>query len=249
MELGIELLLGMELGPKSAEITLLTNDPANPAVNLIARWRVVAPFELEPMEVDFGSLRPGAKAERVVVVRRNGSTSLDRLRASSPSKDLTADIEETGNPDAKQLRLTLITDGESISQSSLVDLSTGDGVRPFSLPVRWRIEGPVSVTPPALFTSNVAPGALVKQRVLFRSAADLSKIQMRHVKGANGDDVNDVTIDRVEAGKSGFITVALAWRAPEVIGPARRTLVFEFDNPELGEMQVPWSIIVAKPES
>lgn len=94
-ELDVNLKPDAPLGALREQITLITDDAANPRIPILVDARVESEYTINPAVVDFGSLKPGAQVAKNVVIRGKkpfrvtGLTSADlgdRLSAKFPQE-------------------------------------------------------------------------------------------------------------------------------------------------------------------
>lgn len=93
------------------QMTLVTNDPVTPHISVLVEGRVEAPYGVITKLVDFGTVDPGARLDRIVVVRGQQDFDIEKIESEH-----TAGVFEVRLPKSPQryhkLPLTLIAPKE-----------------------------------------------------------------------------------------------------------------------------------------
>jgi hypothetical protein len=218
---------------KSASVAVHTNDPTRPVVTLRVSWRSHSPVEVDPLEIDFGRVRPGESVQRIATVIRHGPSGKDFGIA-----DVTASPTD---------RVRVVRRGDELAISLTAGMSPGSqhgriSVRPagqgqdrLNVPLRWHVADVVEVRPRELMAGTGEPGQRVTSRVIV-SAEPGTQLDLKNVywDGAPSEVATGwrkLTADRG--------VVELAWTLPKAGGFRRGELVIECAKPAPRTFRVP----------
>lgn len=148
---------------RSAGVAVLSNDPANPRIQLRVSWQGVAPLECRPREINLGKILPGESAERIIeVVRRaegDSACRIERVECVPPEqitvhrisgKHVAADKQ---NP-AERFRVHLVASEERGERAAQVHFQLADCWRArLVVPVHWKVRHLIEVSPSHLLLS------------------------------------------------------------------------------------------------
>ena len=161
-----------EAEERLATITVFTNDPVQPRTVLQLVWRAVAPRRIDPPTLDFGTLRPGERAEKTARLVRLDVPGAEpgRITAVTRPDGAPFTVERTG--DALRVLLTAPAEAGDGTGTVSVELDGAwvDGLR---LPVRWRVRDVVDVRPGVVSFNPGPPGGERSTRVIVSAEGPL----------------------------------------------------------------------------
>lgn len=223
---------------KSASVEVHTNDPLDPVQKLRVSWRSHAPIELEPLEIDFGRVRPGQTVQRSASLRRHGSAG-----------EMCEVIEVSASP-ADVVRAARTNDRVSLTLVSGSSLGPHHGTltvrlstcwrEELSVPLRWHVADVIDVQPRELLAGSGTAGERITGRVIV-SAEPGSRLEIEDVgwNGASSDA--GVTWKRLSEDRA---IVEVTWMLPATSGSYRGELVIDCSGPENRRLHVPVSAYV-----
>ena len=167
---------------RSPRVVVPTNDPAASEVGLEVRWHAVGALTPDPLELDFGTLRPGAGATRTVrLVRRDlgGPAPEAGEPAARGAAGRSGDapiVVEAATAGGFTVRLTAPADDGPGGAVVTVPLTGGAAGGPSHLrvPVRWVVRDLAGLTPARLSFAAVGPGAETVARAIVAGDGPLS---------------------------------------------------------------------------
>ena len=240
---------------KTAAVTLETDDPNRPTVRLEVAWRAVAPLTPDPLDLDFGALRPGDSVERTLrLVRRDlpGSTPGSPGEASvSPTSRLTV-VRTNGTGGLAEWSIVVRLEAPDLAGAgagTLVIPIEGGWTDALRVPVRWEVRDVVAVKPPAAAIRAAAAGAPARVRVVVVGAGPISMAVPPVWEGPDGwadmtAAILKLTPDRFAVDLSGTLPEApgrhsgVLWLPVAVRGAAVA------DEPAVRTLRVPVSAFV-----
>ena len=158
---------------RAARVTVYTDDPRAPATDLRIAWRSVAPWTPDPPELDFGALRPGETAEKIVRLRRHrvaglAAGSVGQLSATPAAlaAGRAADTDDAAGYSAVRVRLTAPPEFGP-GRGSVTAAVEGGWADALAVPVRWEVRDVVTAAPPRAFLGAGPPGSPGRARVLI----------------------------------------------------------------------------------
>ncbi|MGC1273888.1 MAG: DUF1573 domain-containing protein [Planctomycetaceae bacterium] len=223
---------------KSATVEVHTNDPSDPVQKLHVSWRSHAPMELDPLEIDFGRVRPGQTVQRSASLLRHGSAGETcEVTEVSATPAERVRIARTGD----RLSLTLLSASSPGPQHGTLTVHL-DGCwrKDVSIPLRWHVADVIEVQPRELLAGSGTAGERVTGRVIV-SAEPGSRLEIDDVswRGESGDA--DVASTRLTAERA---IAEIVWTLPADSGTHRGELVIECSGPKDRTLRVPVSAYV-----
>jgi hypothetical protein len=233
-------------GRKDVTITVRSNDPLHSSVTLRLDWNAVAPLTFSPASLDFGTLLPGEAAEQFVTVVDNDSGTspckIDRV-VCSPSKRLGIFDEEnqsvTGSPaSAGKYRIRLDAGASSGRRNGKVLLYFADCSESWiSLPVSWRVQPLIEVTPGSLYLGHGKPGEIRTGRIVISSRRS-EHLEVSDIFLAENSLQEAIEMERLTKHS---ILLILKLRLPSKPGITQTDLVINCTGPVEHTIRVPVS--------
>ena len=217
-----------EAGEKRVRIEVVTDDPLRPVTPLVLAWRASAPRAISPASLEFGTLRPGATAERradwaIAPAGRAGTVSAVR------ATDGLAAVADDGG-----LTVRLTAGAAPGPRSGMVTVDLADAFTPLlNLPVRWTVADVVSVRPGTLLLGVGPPGSPARGRVAVSAPDGGLAIAGASVEGVPGAAA---AVGSRTAGRGEVVVTATL---PEVPGPFSGALTVEIEAPVRRTVTVP----------
>jgi hypothetical protein len=216
-ELNFTVNISTPRGHVEKHITLPSNDPSQPSVNLTLKADIVPTFDVVPQAVSLGNIHQGTITNIAANVKRIDGKPLGLTRAESGQAFVRVKLEPVeGSPDAGQLRIEVEAEGAPRQFNETVKVFAGDSTQPaVTVPVSGRIVGDVTANPEAQFWGiadpETWPGGHPEQQqrkfsiVLNKPGATLE------IKKAT-TELSDVSVEvkPIEAGKSYEVVATLA---------------------------------------
>ena len=97
-ELEVNLKPEAPLGVLREQVTLITDDAANPQIPVLVDGRVESDFTINPTVVDFGTLAPGAQASKNVVIRGRKPFTVTGVRNANLGERIAAKLPAESKP-------------------------------------------------------------------------------------------------------------------------------------------------------
>jgi hypothetical protein len=97
-ELEVNLKADAPLGVLREQLTLLTDDAANPQIPVLVDARVESDFTVSPAVVDFGTLAPGAQGSKNVVIRGKRPFTVSGVSSANLGERITAKLPAEAKP-------------------------------------------------------------------------------------------------------------------------------------------------------
>lgn len=228
-----------EQGHNLSVVSLTTNDPANPLMQLKIEGVIKPQVVAQPMDVDFGSVRHGSAAVRDVVVSDMvGGTgfAVKSVKNDSPYIKVTESARSDGKPGASlQVALSPSTPPGPISDTLRIETSRA----PLRVAILGVVNGDLIVKP-----NQVSFGILQHHQGAVRIVR-LTNQGSRTIKVLGVDSTSNSVFARVAPvtpGKEYKLTVALRPNTPD--GQVRGALTIRTDDPQQTTLTVPYYGIV-----
>lgn len=224
---------------KSASVSVHTNDPTQPVVNLTVSWRAHAPVEVEPLEIDLGRVRPGQTVERTATIVRhmppNEACRVEKVSAGP------ADAVQVSR-DSDRLTLLLVAGSSPGPQRGelTIDLK-GCWRESVSVPLRWHVADVIEAQPRELMAGSGAPGQRVKGRVVV-SAEPGRRLEVQKVRWEEPQSGVETNWKRLNEERA---IVDVVWTLPHAAGVHRGNLVVECASPEARTFHIPVTAYVS----
>lgn len=97
-ELEVNLKPDAPLGALREQVTLITDDAANPQIPVLVDGRVESDFNINPTVVDFGTLAPGAQGSKNVVIRGRKPFTVSAVRNANLGERIAAKLPGEAKP-------------------------------------------------------------------------------------------------------------------------------------------------------
>jgi hypothetical protein len=228
-----------EQGHSLSVITLTTNDPANPSLQLKLEGVIKPQVEAQPMDIDFGNVHHGSGASREVVISDmvgGAGFALKSVKNANPYIKVTQSPRTDGKPGALlHVALLPTMPPGPISDTLRIDTSRA----PLRVAILGVVTGDLVVKPPQI-SFGILPhhqGAVRTVRLTNRGSRAVK------VLGVESTDHSVVAqVAPVTAGKEFKLTVALRPNTPD--GQIRGALTIHTDDPQQTTLTVPYYGIV-----
>lgn len=228
-----------EHGHSLSVVTLATNDPHKPKIDLKIEGDVKPQVTAEPADLDFGKVHHGAAVSRKVVLSDLVSGkrfALKSVKNSSPYIKVTTGARSDGKPGAVlHVKLLPTMPPGPISDTIQID----NNLSPLRVAVLGTVEGDLTVKPP-----QVSFGILPHHQGAIRIIR-LTNTGRRAVKVLGVESTNhsvQAQVQPVTPGKEYKVTLALRPNTPD--GQIRGALTIKTDDPQQTTLTVPYFGIV-----
>lgn len=231
---------------KESGLTIVTNDPLQPKLQLTVRWRAIAAVEFQPHRLEFGGVRPGEVVrQRVKVIRRQSfgvDTTLSEITVPVGSRLSTLTGNRALNETSAFFEVEL-TAGKKLGEHRevLAGVFQYDNFQPLKLPVSWTVRDELETSPKALFFGHLSPGAKVRRKVLV-SADKTESLEISATRLRLGNIDADLSSTKLT---DSVMVVDLLVRAPESTGDYSDTLEIECVSKRRSTLLVPVSLVVS----
>jgi hypothetical protein len=226
-----------KFGPTTINITVTTNDPVTPTLNLSLTGRVAQPFRTSITEVNFGTVQKGTPIpDKTFDVITSGAQAITEIKTDN--EQVKASYERI--PEAEKVpgyRVTVKVEGVlPVGQlRSLVSIGTTvASQKTLTVPVLAVVEGEVTVKPRTFNFGKVKRGEPTTKTVEIEKAgnADL-KIENVSVKP---EGTFTAKVEEVKGGKAYKIVLGVAPDAKD--GYSRGTVSIKTNVPGETDLQV-----------
>lgn len=155
-------------------LTLMTAQGQETEVRLAVESNILSDIVLNPGTIDFGTVSRGKNPSATLTIERVGAPDWRALRMVSPSKALTATLQEVsrgGGMVRYQLSVALRPDAPAGSLRDEIQVVTNDRESPtIPIQVTAQIQGDLTATPAVLALGEATSAEGVKGRYLIRGA-------------------------------------------------------------------------------
>ena len=228
-----------EQGHSLSVITVATNDPRNPGLELKIEGVIKPQLAADPVAVDFGRVRHGTAASRQVVIddlTGGKGFALKSVKNSSPYIKVTEAARRDGKPGALlAVALSPAMPPGPISDTIRIDTS----LAPLRVAILGVVTGDLTIEPPQV-SFGILPHHQGATRIIR-----LTNQGDRTVKVLGVESTNHSVLARVEPvtpGKEYKVTLALQPGTPD--GQIRGALTIRTDDPRQTTLTVPFYGIV-----
>ena len=162
------------IGQRSATITVVFDRPYYTEAQLYVRGYIRRDVVFQPSSVDFGTIREGESAQRVIAVEYAGRSDWQITAGRVPNPFLSLETRETKR-NAGRVGYELVVHLAANAPAGAIDteltLETNDsrGNR-VPLSVTGQVVAPLSVSPALLYLGNASSGQVLKSRLVVRAA-------------------------------------------------------------------------------
>jgi hypothetical protein len=248
-----ELAFTLNVGPNRANlqkhITVTSNDPKNPKVDLTVLAEYIPIFDLVPPSFYIDNFRLGSSTNLSVSVNRTDGKKLviSKLEPSKPWILAKFDAEKT-NEQSGQISISVTPDGDPRRFYENVRVFTGDEKeQPFLVSVQGRLVGDVSFTPESMYwmigpqsleNGKIREGYAI-QRLIVSATAPGKTVTVTNLVCS----LKEIKLElkSLEKGRS-YEVMAKLTDAPS--SSMTGTITFETDVPKQAKVTVPLTINV-----
>ena len=228
-----------EQGHSLSVVTLATNDPAAPSLQLKIEGVIKPQVQAQPVDIDFGSVRRGATAERDVLVSDlvgGSGFALKSVTNASPYIKVTQAPRPDGRPGALlHVTLTPAMLAGPISDTLRIETTRA----PLRVGILGIVTGDLLVKP-----NQVSFGILAHNQGAVRTIR-LTNQGSRAINVLGVKSTNDsvfANVAPVTPGKEYTVTVALRRNTPD--GQIRGALTIRTDDPGQATVTIPYYGII-----
>jgi len=247
-----ELTFTLKVGPNRAalqkHITVASNDPKNPKVDLTIQAEYIPIFEITPPNFYLDNLRLDSTTNFAVVVTRTDNKNLVLARAETSKPWIQAKIEPGKTAESSRISIELKPTGAPARFYETVRVYSSDTNQPaFTIPVSGRLVGDVACHPDMLYFS-IFPNALVngklqdgyaRQRLMITSTTPGRLVALSNLTSSLKE--LSAELKPLENGKQ-YELVARLNEIPQA--SVAGTLTFETDQPNQPKVNIPVTINV-----
>jgi hypothetical protein len=230
---------GAEHGQATRTITVFTNDPRHPELQLTLRGDVKVQVEAMPPLVVFGRVKRGTEQSRQVMLTDqmpDRSFTVSGITKTSPYVRVTSKTVQSRKP-AVLLTVTLLRTAPAGPVNDVVKVSTSRA--PVEIPVSGTVLGDINVNPPQV-SFGIVPHHASALRYLRLMNSGGRPIRVTGIS-SNNPSVR-AAVEPIKAGREYKISVQLAPNTPD--GVLRGMLAIKTDDPHQQDLQVPFYGIV-----
>lgn len=176
-ELKVRLKPSAQAGAPTADITLLTNDPAHSPMVLRLTWDVVHEFTMEPAAVEFDA-NSGVNQTRIATIRQNAVQSLERIaapRLKYNGRMLAASyrtIDKSGSADFGEIAISPLAAVLKSDGVENIRVRFADDRVVFNIAVRSKKRLALEATPSEIYVGLTPAGKRHVVKVLLQSATE-----------------------------------------------------------------------------
>ncbi len=226
-------------GHSLSVVTLATNDPQNPQVELKIEGVIKAQVTAQPEDLDFGKVHHGTAASRDVVLNDlvgGGPFALTSVKNSSPYIKVTSAARTDGKPGAL-LHVALSPAMPPGPISDTIQIATNRA--PLRVAILGVVTGDLTVEP-AQVSFGILPHHQGAIRIIRLTNAGQRTINVLGVESTNHSV--EARVDPITPGKEYKVTLALLPNTPD--GQIRGALTIKTDDPQQTTLTVPYYGIV-----
>lgn len=228
-----------EHGHSLSVVTVATNDPRNPALQLKLEGVIKPQVTAQPEDLDFGKVHHGTAAARDVELSDmvgGGGFALKSVKNSSPYVKVTSAARTDGKPGAL-LHVALSPAMPPGPISDTIEIETSRA--PLRVAVLGVVTGDLTVEP-AQVSFGIVPHHQGAVRIIRLANASQRAIKVLGVESTNHSV--EARVDPVTPGKEYKVTLALRPNTPD--GQIRGALTIKTDDPQQATLSVPYYGIV-----
>lgn len=251
-ELVFTLNLGNIRGAVEKHITVPSNDPQTPSVNLTIKANVQQVFEVNPAQVQIGAVRQGMITNIAVVLKRLDGKGLNISRTDATSSLLRPKVEPIEESNGTAARIVIEVEAEGVPRqiSDMVRVYLDDLTQPaVTIPVYGRLLGAIALSPEVLYWGvpdaahwpQTSAEGITTRRIIVESLETAPPLQLTNVT-SNVKELN-VSVVPVTAGKT-YSLVATLSEPPKA--SLQGNITFETNLPSQPRVSVPVTINVFK---
>jgi Protein of unknown function (DUF1573) len=156
-------------GERSATIIAFTDSTKTPRLELKMLWHTVAPVEILPDVVDFGSVTPGSAVSRSI--RFSPSEFVDIPDDVIKFEPLKSDDLQATIADAHTMVIDLHAGSQVGAFREILTIQTTAGTMPAQqVPIRWKVRPVIACEPPSEFVGLVGRGESLTATFVIHSS-------------------------------------------------------------------------------
>ncbi|HUJ71451.1 MAG TPA: DUF1573 domain-containing protein [Verrucomicrobiae bacterium] len=251
-ELVFKVNVGSAHGALEKHITVPSNDPASPNINLTIKAEMKQVVEINPGAVSVGALRQGMTSNAVVMIRRTDGKKLVISKVETSSKIVQARIEPAEGTNADQAAKLVIdvkADGKPMRFNERVSV-TLEGVDHPLIPilVNGQVLGDMVIDHESLYWSvmgSARPAAnnpltqQVRRITVTSTRTDNQPLLIKNVTSS----IKNLTVEltTVETGKTYMVVATLADSPTNTV---QGTVSFETNTQTQPKVNIPVTIVV-----
>jgi len=251
-ELVFKVNVGSAHGPLEKHITVPSNDPAAPNINLTIKAEMKQVLEVNPSAVSVGALRQGTSSNGVVMIRRTDGKKLVITKVEPTSKMVQARIEPaegTNADEAAKIVIDVKAEGKPVRFNERVAVSIEGVDHPIvTILVNGQVLGDLVIDHESLYWSvmgSARPAAnnpltqQVRRITITSTRIDQLPLEIKNVTSS----IKDLTVEltTVETGKT-YMVVATLVNSPT--NSVQGTVSFETNTPTQPKVNIPVQIVV-----
>ncbi|HYE62233.1 MAG TPA: DUF1573 domain-containing protein [Phycisphaerales bacterium] len=237
-------------GKQQTMVTVQSNDPATPSVQLAVHSDIRPMMYLDPAAATFYNAPKGKEQKSTIkIYSRKGELAPTQATASNPNVKAeikTDQIKEEMVGDEKlfviPMEVTLLPTAEVGNIVGQVTVRTSDPARFLNLGVSGEVVGDFNVMPRIVQMFNVPPGSPVNSSVRVTSRAGKPFKIVSAEEAALGTKIfNEITFAEVPGSNPQTWTITLAGTAPSVQSGFRGDIVVNVEGAEEKSFKIPYN--------
>ena len=251
-ELVFTVRVGGARGPLEKHITVPSNDPQSPSINLTIKADMKQVIEVLPGVVSLGNILQGAITNVTVHIRRTDGKKLNITNTEAANKFVRTRIQpmEASTDEVANVVIEVEGEGAPRTFSDVVKLYLDDSKTPaVNISLTGRLVGDVAIAPEALYWGISDPEhwatnqteTMTTRRITVTSSKPGQPLEVSNVTST----IKELTVEIVpmEKGKS-FSLVAKLSEPPKE--STKGTITFSTNMPRQPKIEVPVTITVVK---
>jgi hypothetical protein len=158
-ELGFTVNVGVPRGHVEKHITVPSNDPSQPSVNLTLKVDIIPTFDVTPQSISLGNIHQSVTTNITVQIKRLDGRPLGLARAEANNKNIIAKLgAPQGSNDLVMLTVAINAGGSpGPLNDSIRVLGSDTNTPPITIAINGRIVGDVTANPETQFWGIVDP--------------------------------------------------------------------------------------------
>jgi hypothetical protein len=220
-ELSFTLNVGTPRGHLEKHITVPSNDPTQPSVNLTLKADIVPTFDVTPQNIGLGNIHQGLITNITVQIKRLDGKPLGLTKAEAGTKNVRPKlVAEEGTNGVAQLAIEIEAEGSPRPLNDVVRVFGADATQPaITVAVNGRIVGDITAAPETQFWGIVDPDnwpGTHPEQTMKKFTVTATKPGAKLVIKKATTELADVTVEvkPIEEGKTYEIVATLA-KAPK----------------------------------
>jgi len=232
-------------GGVTKKVTVKTNDPENPSMEIVLKANVHRALKWEPRYLSFNQVGLSDKAEQVVTLQGDKNLDLEvlaayiqgGLRGDKESKLFTVDVSERRPGDERDaydltIRMADRRKPQRISESLVIVTNVADKDT-VKIPIRGEISGRIAFSPSYAVLALVNPGEETTRDVMLSTSEGTFQVLKAEVPDS------PVKVEVVPEEQPGRVTIHLTYVGEESGANGVRQLRVETDDPDQPVIEIP----------